>query len=91
MNSNYIAPITFVGFFGSIVAATIYVKKYRSSDAVSKRNEFVEFERQAESYVTAAKYVAFKRAYDFYDEETYQEDAINDFRFVGIMAYNYPR
>jgi hypothetical protein len=66
------------------------VKKHREANAAIKRiKQDAEFQRQADAYITAVKYVAYKRANGLYDDETYDEQVRNDLHFIGIMKYNF--
>lgn len=89
MTNEEIGRLILAGIVGSI-GVGLGVKKYLQANAAMKRiKQDAEFQRQADAYITAVKYVAYKRANGLYDDETYDEKVRNDLHFIGIMKYNF--
>lgn len=89
MTNEEIGRLILAGIVGSI-GVGLGVKKYLQANAAMKRiKQDAEFQRQADAYITAVKYVAYKRANGLYDDETYDEQVRNDLHFIGIMKYNF--
>lgn len=89
MTNEEIGRLILAGIVGSI-GVGLGVKKYLQANAAMKRfKQDAEFQRQADAYITAVKYVAYKRANGLYDDENYDEQVRNDLRFIGIMKYNF--
>lgn len=89
MTNEEIGRLILAGIVGSI-GVGLGVKKYLQANAAMKRiKQDAEFQRQADAYITAVKYVAYKRANGLYDDETYDDQVRNDLHFIGIMKYNF--